>query len=88
MNTRELIADLYRDVLDEAPRTPDRDGLITFLIERLHLGPGCDGTHRLTVDILREFGRPPLVIERFLVLFRERGGYGDCEVLFNVFLLR
>jgi hypothetical protein len=91
MNSREVLADLYRQVLDdgdEAPRTPDLDGLTTLLIERLHFGPGCDHTYRVIVDILRDFGKTPSYIEDFLTRARAGGHCRDCdcEILFNVLL--
>jgi hypothetical protein len=43
--------------------------------------PPCDHTLRETIEFLKKRG---LDAERIVPWLRERGGYCDCEVIFNV----
>jgi len=52
------------------------DEFFDLLSERLG---ECDGTLRITEQVLKEMG-----LDISLEWFRNRGGYCDCEVLWNV----
>jgi hypothetical protein len=47
----------------------------------------CGGTHHHCVDVLRGMGLDAGDVEASLAYFRDRGGYCDCEVMFNVVCL-
>lgn len=58
---------------------PDLQRLFDYLDDRS--GAGCDHTHRVTLEFLRECNLPASMVIPWL---EAHGGYCDCEVLANV----
>jgi hypothetical protein len=67
-------------VLMPDPYSAEWDDFADWLCTHLE-NEGCDRTFAITIELLEERGHD---VEATLALFESKGGYCDCEVLFNV----